>query len=106
MYKLPEDERQKALSAINRKQYQTKPLLAESVYNKANAYQVMMEGGNEILGKPISFVAVKGIKTWAVFYAYGKLSKNYIASNGHKANADQVQKWMDAEGDLMEHYRS
>ena len=65
----------------------------------------MMVGGDEIAGSPISFVAVKGVKTWAVFYAYGQRSESHIAANGMKATITQVKKWMDIEGDLDEHYR-
>ena len=91
--------------AIDRLQTQTKPLLAESVFAKSQTHQIMMVGGDEIAGSPISFVALKGIKTWAVFYTYGQRSETYIAANGMKATLTQVKKWMDIEGELDEHYR-
>lgn len=95
----------KAFEAIDRLQTQTKPLLAEYVFEKSKPHEVMMIGGNEIAGSPISFVAVKGITTWAVFYAYGQRSESHVAANGMKATLTQVKKWMDIEGDLDEHYR-
>jgi hypothetical protein len=94
-----------AIEAIDRLQTQTKPLLAESIFNKSQPHQIMMIGDDEIAGSPISFVAVKGIKTWAVFYTYGQRSETYIAANGMKATITQVQKWIDIEGDLVDHYR-
>jgi len=93
------------IEAIDRPQTQVKPLLAESVFKKSATHQVMLVGGDEISGSPISFVAVKGIKTWAVFYAYGQRSENYLAANGMKANLTQVKKWIDIEGELDELYR-
>lgn len=95
----------KLFEAIDRLQTQTKPLLAESVYKKANTHQIMMSGVAEIAGSPISFVVVKGIQTWAMFYVYGHRSETYIASSGHKATQSQVKTWIDIEGDLMEFYR-
>lgn len=91
--------------AIDRLQTQVKPLLAQSVFAKSKAHEVMMIGSDEIAGSHISFVAVKGIKTWAVFYAYGQRSESYLAANGMKATLTQVKKWMDIEGDLDEYYR-
>lgn len=91
--------------AIDRLQTQTKPLLAQSVFAKAKPHEIMMVGGDEIAGSPVSFVAVKGVKTWAVFYAYGQRSESHVAANGMKATITQVKKWMDIEGDLDEHYR-
>lgn len=93
------------IEAIDRLQTQTKPLLAESVYKNALTHQIMMSGSAEIAGSQISFVLVKGIKTWAMFYVYGQRSETYIASNGHKATQSQVKNWIDIEGDLMEFYR-
>lgn len=91
--------------AIDRLQTQTKPLLAESVFSKSKPHEVMMVGGDEIAGAPISFVAVKGVKTWAVFYAYGQRDESYLSANGMKATITQVKKWMDIEGELDELYR-
>lgn len=93
------------IEAIDRLQTQTKPLLAESVFKKSATHQIMLFCGNEINGNPVSFVAVKGINDWAVYYAYGQRSENYLAANGWKANEKQVKWWMDVEGDLMELYR-
>lgn len=95
----------KAFEAIDRLQTQTKPLLPQSVFKNSQPHEIMMVGSDEIAGSPISFVAVKGITTWAVFYAYGQRSETYIAANGMKATLTQVKKWMDIEGDLDEHYR-
>jgi hypothetical protein len=93
------------IEAIDRLQTKTKPILAESVFRESEPHQIMMVGNDEVSGSPVSFVAVKGIKTWAVFYAYGQRSESHVATNGMKATAIQVQKWMDVEGELMEHYR-
>lgn len=93
------------IEAIDRLQTQTKPLLAASVYKNANTHQIMLSGGDEIAGSPISYVAVKGVTTWAMFYVYGQRSEHYIAANGHKASQNQVKNWIDIEGDLMELYR-
>ena len=91
--------------AIDRLQTQVKPLLAQYVFKNSQPHEIMMIGGGEIAGSPISFVAVKGVKTWAVFYAYGQRSESHVANNGMKANITQVKKWMDIEGDLDVHYR-
>ena len=91
--------------AIDRLQTQTKPLLAQSIFKNSKPHEIMMIGSDEIAGSPISFVAVKGVKTWAVFYAYGQRSESHVAANGMKATITQVKKWMDIEGDLDEHYR-
>lgn len=96
---------QKAFEAIDRLQTQTKPLLAQSVFKNSQPHEIIVIGGGEIAGSPISFVAVKGVNTWAVYYAYGKRSESYLASSGIKAKLTQVKKWMDIEGDLDEHYR-
>jgi hypothetical protein len=95
----------KIFEALDRLQAQTKPMLAEYVFEKSKPHEVMMIECNEIAGSPISFVAVKGIKTWAVFYVYGQRSETYIAANGMKATLRQVKKWMDIEGELDELYR-
>lgn len=95
----------KIFEAIDRLQTQTKPLLAKSVFEKSEPHKIMMIGCDEIAGSPISFVAVKGVKTWAVFYIYGQRSESHIAENGKKASITQVKKWMDIEGDIDEHYR-
>ena len=97
--------KKQAFEAIDRLQTQVKPLLAESVFAKSKPHEIMMVGGDEIAGSPVSFVAVKGVKTWAVFYAYGQRSESHVAANGMKATVTQVKKWMDIEGDLDEHYR-
>ena len=91
--------------AIDRLQTQTKPLLAKSVFEKSEPHKIMMIGCDEIAGSPVSFVAVKGLKTWAVFYTYGPRSETYIAEKGRKATITQVKKWMDIEGDIDENYR-
>jgi len=93
------------IEAIDRLQTQTKPLLAESVFKKSATNQVMLVGEAGLNGNGISFAAIKGVNTWAVYYAYGQRSENYLAANGWKANAKQVKWWMDVEGDLMELYR-
>jgi alkyl hydroperoxide reductase subunit AhpF len=93
------------IEAIDRLQTQTKPLLAQSVFAKSQTHQIMMVGGDEIAGATISFVAVKGIKTWAVFYVYGQRSETYIAADGMKATLTQVKKWMDIETPLEDLYR-
>jgi alkyl hydroperoxide reductase subunit AhpF len=97
--------KKQAFEAIDRLQTQTKPLLAESVFAKAKPHEIMMVGSDEMAGSPVSFVAVKGVKTWAVFYAYGQRSESHVANNGSKATITQVKKWMDIEGDLGEYYR-
>jgi hypothetical protein len=94
-----------AFEAIDRLQTQTKPLLAESVFKISQPHEIMLVGGDEIAGAPVSFVAVKGIKNWAVFYVYGQRSETYLAVNGHKASLTQVKKWMDIETPLDELYR-
>ena len=91
--------------AIDRLQTQTKPLLAQSVFKNSQPHEIMVIGGGEIAGSSISFVAVKGVSTWAVYYAYGYRCESYLANNGMKATLTQVKKWMDIEGDLDEHYR-
>lgn len=93
------------IEAIYRQQTQVKPLLANSVFNRANTHQVMLTNSAEIDRSIVYFVAVKGIKSWAVFYSYSQRSDHYIANHGTKATPTQVQKWMDVEGDLMENYR-
>jgi len=93
------------IEAIDRLQTQVKPLLADSVFKKSVVHQVMMFGENEINGNPISFVAVKGINTWAVFFSYGQRSESHLAASGMKANLTQVKKWIDIEGELDELYR-
>jgi len=93
------------IEAIDRLQTQTKPLLAASVFKHSISHQIMMVGGDEISGSPISFVAVKGVKSWAVYYGYGQRSEAFLAKTGIKATVSQVEKWMDVEGDLMELYR-
>ena len=106
MYKLPEDERQKALSAIDRLQYQTKPLLAESVYNQAEPHTILLSSNGEIAGNVVSFVAVKGVNTWAIYFAYGQRSDQYLASSGMEASIKQALLWIDCEGGLIENYRA
>jgi hypothetical protein len=97
--------KEQLIEATDRLQTQTKPILAESVFRESEPHQIMLVGGDKISGSPVSFVAVKGVKTWAVFYAYGQRSESHVADNGIKATAIQVQKWMDVEGELMDHYR-
>lgn len=99
------ETQRRLIEIIDRPQTQTKPLVAQSVFSKAKPHEIMIIGGDEIAGSPISFVAVKGVKTWAVFYAYGQRSESHVAANGMKATITQVKKWMDIEGDLDEHYR-
>jgi len=106
MYKLPNDERQKALSAIDRLQYQTKPLLAESVCTQAGPHSILLSSNGEIAGNVVSFVAVKGVNTWAIYFAYGQRSESYLASSGMKASVKQALLWIDCEGDLIENYRA
>jgi len=106
MYKLPEDEFKKALFAIYRKQYQTKPLLAESVYRQAGPHSILLSSNGEIAGNVVSFVAVKGVNTWAIYFAYGQRSEIYLASSGMKASVKQALLWIDCEGDLIENYRA
>lgn len=91
---------------LDRLQTQVKPLLAASVYNRASTHQIMLSSNAEIGGSVISFVAVKGVETWAIYYIYGQRSDHYIASNGNKATAAQAKKWIDVEGDLIEKYRN
>lgn len=93
------------IEAIDRPQTQVKPLLAVSVFKKSATHKVMLIGETGLNGNGISFAAVKGIDTWAVYYAYGKRSESYLAENGIKANLKQVKKWIDIEGDLDELYR-
>lgn len=106
MYKLPEDEFKKALFAIDRKQYQAKPLLAESVYRQAGPHSILLSSNGEIAGNVISFVAVKGVNSWSIYFAYGQRSDQYLASSGMKAGIKQALLWIDCEGDLIEMYRS
>lgn len=97
--------KKQAFEAIDRLQTQVKPLLAESVFNDSDTHKIMLIGESEFCGNIISFVAVKGINTWAVYYAYGQRSALHLSVNGIKATLPQVKKWMDIEGDLEEHYR-
>ena len=93
------------IEAIDRPQTQVKPLLAESVFKKSATHKVMLVGETGLNGNGISFAAVKGVNTWAVYYAYGQRSESYLASSGIKATITQVQKWIDIEGELDELYR-
>lgn len=93
------------IEAIDRPQTQVNPLLAESVFRKSATHKVMLVGENRLNGNGISFAAVKGVNTWAVYYAYGQRSENYLAANGIKATITQVKKWIDIEGELDELYR-
>lgn len=98
--------KEKAFEAIDRLQTQVKPLLAQAVFKNSKPHEIMMVGGDEIAGSPISFVAVKGVKTWAVFYSYGQRSESHVANNGMKATLTQVKKWMDIEPGIEENYRA
>ena len=105
MYQLPEIERKRCIAAIDAKQYQTKPLLAESVYKRAGKHEIMLESEGEINWNVVTFVAVKGIEFWALYYMQGKKSPEFVATNGTKATTHQVKQLIEVEGDLLELYR-
>lgn len=97
--------KEQLIAAIDRKQTQVKPLLANSVFKNAKPHDIMMIGGGEISGNSISFVVVKGQTTWVMYFSYGQKSPESIAENGMKAQQSLALKLIDCEEELTELYR-
>lgn len=106
MYQLPQLERKRCIAAIDAKQYQAKPLLAESVYKRAGTHEIMLQNHGELYGMFVTYVAVKGMQSWALYYSDGKFSPEFVASNGTKATISEVKQLIEVEGDLLEIYRA
>jgi hypothetical protein len=105
MYQLPEIERLRCIAAIDAKQYQKKPLLAESVYKRAGLHEIMIETNGELCGFFVSYVVVKCLDGWSLYFSYGKFPAKFSSLNGDKASVSQVKQLIEVEGDLLELYR-
>lgn len=104
------------LKALDKPQTQIKPLLSQSVYNKADWHEILLFDRKVVSandgfdgcqpGCLITFVAVKAIETWAAFYMIGSYSPEYVSENGQKLTKQQAERLMHCEGDLLDKYRN
>lgn len=105
MYKLPIEQHAAIVSAIDRKQWQNKPLLSKLVFKSANNGNFMLQNTGSLKGVKVSYVCVKQNENWTLYYLFGDRSPMYIKIHGKMAKINQVHELIEAEGDLMKLYR-
>lgn len=115
-YKIPASAHAANLAALDKPQTQSKPLLAASIYDKADWHDIMLfdrkiVSANEGFdgcqpGCLITFVCVKGVETWAAFYMIGAYSPEHVSEQGQKLTKEQTMRLIHCEGDLIEKYRN